>query len=132
MNLPVILGDEPFNFFFPLHQDGQSRCLNPTHRGQVKSTSLGVKRGHGARAIDSHQPVGFRTAYRGVRQGLHGFTRPQGIKPFPYRRGSHGLKPQALDGLWGSRMLHDITKNQFPFPAGVAGINQCIDILPLD
>ncbi len=40
----------------------------------------------------------------------------------------HRLQPQTADGLFDPAKFDQIPKNQFPFPSGVAGVDQKIDI----
>src|SRR5689334_22958058 len=46
--------------------------------------------------------------------------------------GRHGLEPEALDRLLRFGKSNDVSKNQFPFAACVARIDQPVDILTLD
>ena len=132
MDLPVIFGNESLNLFLALDDDGQRRCLHAADRGEVEAAGLGIERRHRPRAVDTHQPVGLGTTDRGVRQRAHGRIIAQGGKPLSNRRRCHGLQPQALDRFVRSGVADDVTKNQFTFPPGVAGVDQGVDLLALD
>ena len=49
-----------------------------------------------------------------------------------WRRGRHRLQPQPPDRLFGFGVLDDVAEDQFSFAAGVAGVDQLIDVFPLD
>ena len=72
-----------------LNHDGERWRLHAAHGCQLKAAGFGIERRHGARAIDAHQPVGFRTAHRGVSQGTHQGVLAQCAKAFADRGGSH-------------------------------------------
>ena len=98
----------------------------------MKSSRLRVERRHRPRAVDADEPIGLRTADRGIRQRPHRRIIAQRSESLANRRGRHGLQPEALDGLSGSSVANDVAENQFPFPPGVAGVDQGIDVLAFD
>ena len=68
VHFPVIPWRERANLVLALHEDRECRRLHAADRGEVEAALLGIERGHGSRAVDPHQPVGFRAALRRVRQ----------------------------------------------------------------
>ena len=98
----------------------------------MKAAGLGVERGHGARAVDADQPVRLGTADGGVGQRLHRGAGAQRGKAVADRPGRHGLQPEALDGLFGFRVLDDVAENQLALPARVAGVDQPVHVLALE
>ena len=132
MDFPILFRDEAFDLLFALHQDGQRGRLNASDRREMESTGLRVESGHGAGAIDAHEPVGFRTAHRRVGERLHRFTGAECGKTFADRRRGHGLQPEPLDGLDRFGVLDDVTENQFTLAPGVASIHELVHVLALD
>ena len=128
MYFPIILGHEAFNLFFALDQDRQRWRLHAAHRRFVKTAALGVERGHGARAVDAHQPVGLRTTDRGVGQRQHFFVGAKVLEAVLDRTGSHRLQPQALYRLFTAGVTGDVTEDQLAFAARVAGVNHAGDV----
>jgi hypothetical protein len=51
---------------------------------------------------------------------------------FPDRILRHRLQPQALDRFFAFRMAHDVTENELPLAARVAGIDDTRDVLALE
>ena len=130
-DLPVGLGLEVPDGGLALHHDGQGRRLHPAHRGLVEPAGLGVERGHGAGAVDAHQPVGLGTAHRGIRQGLHLVVLAELDEAVADGVGGHGLEPEPLDGLLGLGVADDVAEDQLAFPSGVAGVDQGVHVLAL-
>jgi hypothetical protein len=51
---------------------------------------------------------------------------------FAYSGGRHGLQPEALDRLARLGVLHDVAEDQLALASGVAGVDQCSNILALE
>src|SRR5690606_36828138 len=66
LDFPVVARDEGADLFLALDQNRQRRRLHAADRRLVEAAFLGVEGGHGARAVDADQPVGFRARTRGV------------------------------------------------------------------
>ena len=129
---PIRAGFELPDFVLALDHQRQRRRLHAADRRQVEAAGFRVESGHRARAVDADQPVGFRTADRGVGQSLHLGAGPQLGKAFFDRLLRHRLQPQPLDRLAGFGVLHDVVEDQLAFASRVAGIDQRSDILALD
>jgi hypothetical protein len=71
MHFPVVARLELADAVLALDQDGQRRRLHPAHGGLVEAALFGIERGHGARAVDAHQPVGLGTAHGSIGQRQH-------------------------------------------------------------
>ena len=56
----------------------------------------------------------------------------QPIEPVADGGGRHGPQPQTPDRLAGLGVLSDVAEDQFSLAAGVAGIDQGIDIFALN
>ena len=132
VQFPVIAGDELPDLFLPFHKDGQRGGLHPTNGGLVETAPLGVEGRHDPGAIDADQPIGFRPTGGRRSQGLHLLIGAQPIEPVADGGGRHGLQPQTPDRLAGLGVLSDVAEDQFSLAAGVAGIDQGIDILALN
>ena len=91
----------------------------------------GIQRGEGAGAVDADEPVALAAALRGVGQRLHLLVAAQLFEGVQNRALGHGLHPQALDRLFAARGVHDVTENQLPLAAGVAGIDEGVHVLAL-
>ena len=132
MKFPIVARHELADLFLTLHQDGQRGGLHPTDGGLVEAASLGIEGGHHTGAVDADQPIGFGTAGGRCRQGLHFLVGTQSVETVADRGRCHGLQPQTSDRLPGLGVLGDVAEDEFALTAGVAGIDQCIDILALD
>ena len=98
----------------------------------MKAAGLGVEGGHRARSVDPDQPVRFGAADGGVGQRTHLRIGAQGGEGFADGGRSHRLEPEAADGLFGAGVADDVAKDQFAFPARVAGVDQGVDVLAFD
>jgi hypothetical protein len=134
LDFPVVARDKGADAGFALDHDGQGRGLHAADRGLVEAAFLGIEGGHGAGAVDADQPVGFRAAARGVRQGLHFLVRAQMGKAVADGGRGHRLQPEAAHRLllFAQRVLRDVAEDQFAFAARVAGVDQAGDVLALD
>ena len=131
-HLPIIPRHELPNLRLTIHHDGQRRRLHPAHRRLVEAARLRVEGRHGARAIDAHEPVGFRARTRRVRERQHGFVAAELLKTFANRVRGHGLEPEPLHRLSRAREGHDVAENQLALAAGVASVDHGIHVLPLE
>ena len=135
VHFPIVAADEFANFLFAFHHHRQGGGLHSAHRGQKKPAIARVKGGHGPRAVDAHQPVGFAAAACGVGQRFHVVVAAQMVKPVAYGLGRHALQPQAADGLaqrlGATGILLNQAKNQFPLSTRVARIYKCVHIFAL-
>ena len=135
VDLKVIAANELADLLLALDYDRQRGRLHPAHRGQEKPPIAGVEGGHGARAVDAHQPVGLGAAARGVGQGLHLGIGAQMGKAVADGLRRHRLQPQAADGLaqrlGATCVLLDETENQLALTPGVAGVNQLRHVFAL-
>ena len=95
----------------------------------METTGLGVKRRHGPGAIDTDQPVGFRTADGGITQTLHLGTIAQVLEAILDGFFGHGLQPEALHRHFSLGILGDVIEDEFAFTSRVTGVDQAIDIL---
>ena len=48
------------------------------------------------------------------------------------RLGRHRLEPESFDGLFGLGVFDDVTKDQFAFTPGVAGVHEGVDVFAFD
>ena len=131
-DLPEIARHEFANPRFAFDHDGQRRRLDAANGRLEKTAELGVERRHGARAVDAHQPVGFRPAVRGVGQRQHVLVFAKLREPFADGRRRHGLQPEPFDGLLRLGVLDDVAENQFAFAPGVAGVDQRVHVGAFD
>jgi len=72
-------------------------CTRPTVV-KWESARLGIKSGHGPRAVDPDQPIRFRPADGGIGQWAHRGVLAQGCESLPDGAVRHGLQPEPLDG----------------------------------
>ena len=98
----------------------------------MEAAGLRIEGGHGPRAVDANQPVGFGTADGSIAQPLHFVATAQAGKAVADGLGGHGLQPQALHRLAGLGMAGDVIEDQLPFAARVTGVHQAIHVLALD
>jgi len=118
--------------FSSLDHDRQGRRLHAAHGGQEEAAALAVEGGHGTRAVDTDQPVGFGAAAGSVGQRQHLLVLAQAGEAVADGLLRHRLQPQALDRLLRLGLLRDQAEDQFPFAPRVAGVDQAGDILALD
>ncbi|OQB90767.1 MAG: hypothetical protein BWX84_01717 [Verrucomicrobia bacterium ADurb.Bin118] len=123
-DFPKIPGHKLADFLLAFDQDRQCRRLDPAHGGFVEATELRVKRGHRARAVDAHQPVGLGAADGGVGKRLQVGIITQTGEALADGDGRHGLQPQPLDGLFRLGVPDDVAKDEFAFAPRVAGVDQ--------
>ncbi len=131
MHLPIVAADKLPDLFLALDHDRQGRRLYPAHRGEEKAAISRIERGHGARAIDADQPVGFRTAAGRIGQGHHLLVTAQLFKTFPDGRRGHRLQPEPFHRMSRLGILLNQPKYQLAFAAGVASVDQRPHILAL-
>ena len=133
-DFPVVARDEGADAAFAFDHDRQCRRLHAAHRRLVEAAFLRIEGGHGARAVDADQPVGFRAAARGVGQRQHFMVGAQMGEAVADCGAGHRLQPEAADGflLGAQGVLRDVTENQLALAPRVAGIDQTGDILALD
>ena len=122
---------EGADFFLTLGQDREGRRLHAADGRELESPALGVESGHGTSGIDAYEPITFAATYGGIREWNHLFSGTQMRKAFADRFGRHALQPQAAGRLFRVCELNDVMKNQLPFAAGVAGINDICNIRTL-
>ncbi len=70
-DLEIRTGLEATNLDLTLGQDGEGGGLDAAHRGELESSALGIKGGHGAGAVDAHEPVAFAAADGGIGERAH-------------------------------------------------------------
>jgi len=132
VDFPIVAAHELADLLFALDHHGQRGRLHPAHGGQEEAAIARVERGHGAGAVDAHQPVGFRPAAGGVGQALHLLFAAQAVKAVADRLWRHGLQPQALDGfvqrLGATCVLLDQAEDQFPLAPRVAGVDEAVHV----
>ncbi len=132
---PIGSADEFANRLFTLHNDRQGGRLHTAHSGQEKASVARIEGGHGSRAIDAHQPIGFRPAACGVCKRQHLRIRAQIGKAVPNGLWRHRLQPQTLrrfvERLFVARKLFDQAKNQLALAASVTGIDEIANVLAL-
>lgn len=131
VHFPVVARDERTDAVFAFIDDGQRGRLHPADRRLEKAAVLAVEGGHGARAVDPHQPVGLGARARGGLQRLELFVVAQVGEGVADRLLRHRLQPQALDRLFHAGELDDVAEDQFAFAPGVAGVDDGVDILAL-
>ncbi len=114
-----------------LGEDGERRRLDATGGGDVESAVAGIETGEGAGGVEADQPIGLGAAFRGIGQRLH---RLAGAEVFPSLEDGiigHRLHPETLDRLVDAADFHDVAENQLTLAAGVAGIDDEVDVLAL-
>ena len=131
VHFPIVSGKELANFFFALDHHRQRWRLHAAHCRQKETAVTRVEGRHGPRTVDADHPVGFGARASGIGQTLHLFFAAQALETVPYRRGRHGLQPQAPDRVFAFGVLLDQAKNQFALAARVTGINDVAHILAL-
>jgi hypothetical protein len=101
-----------------------------------------VERGHRARAVDAHQPVGLGAAAGGRGQALHLLVGAQLLETVADGLRRHALQPQSAHRLVdrrlrrlgvrrpvaGLRVLRDQAEDQLAFASGVAGVDEVGDV----
>ena len=132
VHFPVVLGLKRTDFVFAFHDDRQSRRLHSSHGRQKKAAAEAVKGRHGARSVDPHEPVGFRTGLCRRSQRLHFFVSAQMPQSFTDRRRRHRLQPQTLNRLLRLRRLHDVTENKFTFSSRITRVDDFTHVRTLD
>ncbi len=135
-DFPVGPRDVLADLLLTLDHDGQRRRLHPAHGGEEEATVARVERGHRPRAVDAHQPVGFRPAARGLRQAHHLGVAAQLVEAVADGLRRHALQPQPPDrlaaALGAQRVLLDQAKDQLALAPRVAGVDDGGDVLALD
>ena len=122
---------EGLNLGFALGEDRQRRRLHPASGGDVETAVAGIETSERTGRVETDQPVRFRAALGGVGQRLHLFAGAQVLPRFEDGIVGHRLHPQPLDRLVELADFHDVAENQLPFAAGVACIDDQIDVLAL-
>ena len=89
MNFKIGARHEFSNALFTLHHQGERWRLHAAHRGQMKTAALRVKGGHGAGAIDAHQPIRLGARPCCVRQRQHASVTFELAKAFANGVGRH-------------------------------------------
>jgi hypothetical protein len=119
-----------------LHHDAQRGRLHPPHGGEEEAAVAAVEGRHRASAVDAHQPVGLRSAARGLGQAAHLLVGTQLRKTFADGLRRHALQPQALDRLAvllvAEGVLHDEAEDQLTLAPRVAGVDDAAHVLALD
>src|SRR5205823_279834 len=100
VQLPIAAWDKLLNSLFALDHDRQGRSLNAAHRRQMKAARFRIERCHGAGAIDSDQPICFRTADGRIRQRSHRLIVSERGETVANRVWSHRLQPKPLNRLF--------------------------------
>ncbi len=131
-HFPIVARHEILDLFFSLNHDRQGWRLHAPDGGQVKAAFLRIERSHRACAVDADQPIRFAAAACSIGQRQHFTVFAQAHKAIANRGWRHRLQPQALDRLFGFRILRNQPENQFAFAPRVAGIDQLRDVLALD
>ena len=98
----------------------------------MEAAALRIECRHGARTVDTDQPVSLGAAARGIGQRQHFFIGTQVGETLADRALGHRLQPQATDRLVGFGVLRNVAKNQLALAARVASIDQADNILALD
>ncbi len=132
-NLPVRPGLERADFLLALDEDGERGRLDPPRGGLLEAA--GVPRIEGRqrpRAVDADQPVALRAGDRRVGQRPHLLVRAQMLEGGADGLWGHRLQPEPADRLLDAGLLDHVAENEFPFAPGVAGVDQRIDVGPLD
>ena len=110
----------------------QRRSLHASDRSDV----AGARTEHAFRdragAVDPDQPIALAPGAGGVGQALHLGAVAQALKAFADRLRRHRLEPEALDRMLVLRQLAEVGENQFAFAAGVAGVDDFVDVFARD
>ena len=117
---------------FALAEDREGGCLNAAHRRELKASALRIEGGHRPCAIDTNEPVALAATNGGVAQRRHFSAGPEGAKAFANGFGGHALQPEAANGLFVARELHEIMKYQFALSSGIAGVDDLVEIRALE
>ena len=129
MDFEVGAGFEVADFFLALDEDGEGRSLDASHRGDLEAAEeFLVEGGHGAGAIDTDEPVAFGAAGGGLAERDHFGVVSQGGEALADGVGGHGLQPEAFDRFLVFEMLGNVTKDEFAFASGIAGIDHFADV----
>ena len=124
-DFPVSPRDELLNLLLALDENRERRRLHTAHGRELETAKLRVEGGHGARAVDAHEPVGLGTADGGIGERTDIRISAQIREAIADGGGRHGLQPETGDGLLGLGVLDDVAENEFALPPGVArGIHQ--------
>ncbi|MCY1524630.1 hypothetical protein D9M68_595730 [compost metagenome] len=130
-HFPVVARHEAADALFALGHDGQRGGLHPADRRLEEAAVLAVEGGHGARAVDAHQPVGFGARTGGRFQRLELDVVAQVGEGFADGGLGHRLQPQALDRLFHARILNDVAEDQFALASRVTGVDDGVHVLAL-
>ena len=122
---------ERLDLSLALGEDRQRRRLHPPCGGDVEAAVAGIETSEGAGRVESDQPVRLGAALGGVGQRLHLLAGAEVFPSFEDGIVGHRLHPQPLDRLVELADFHDVAENQLPFAAGVASVDDQIDVLAL-
>ena len=131
MDFEVWCGLEGLDFRFASGEDRKRRSLHASGSGDVESAVTRVETGQRTGGVEPDEPVGFGAALRGIGEREHLFVITQFVPGFGDRVLRHRLHPQALHGFLNAAVLDNVAEDQFTFAAGVAGVDQEIDVLAL-
>ena len=127
---------KPAAFLFPVDDHGQGRGLDPSAGCFAETAKAGVVAGQSPGGIDADEPVGLGAAQGGVLQREHFVVIAQVGQAIADGIQGHGLEPEALNFLAfngaGGSQLDDVFEDQFTFAAGIAGIDNYINITAAD
>ena len=96
-----------------------------------KPPSFAVEGGHGARAVDPHQPVGLERASAAASSGLSCSSSRRLAKASRIACCVIDCSHRRWIGFFHAGELDDVAEDQFAFAPGVAGVDDGVDILAL-
>ena len=131
-HFPEVARHEFFDLVFAFNDDGERWRLHAAHGGQIEAALFRIERRHGTRAIDTDQPIGFRTAAGRVGQRQHFFIAAQVRETVADGARRHRLQPQALDRLLGLGVLRDQAENQLAFTPRIACVDEGGNVFTFD
>ena len=105
--------------------------LHAAGGGDVESAMARVETGQRAGRVEADEPVGFRAALCGIGEGHHLLFIAQFVPRLGDRVLRHRLHPQTLHRFLNATVLDDVAEDQLTLAAGVAGVDQEVDVLAL-
>ncbi len=113
-------------------QHGQGRGLHAASGPDGLIAAGSKPDGEGAGRVHADEPVALCAAVGSVCQALHAVLGAGRVEALLNSVAGHGLEPQPIHGLFGFGEAIDLAKDELPFTAGVAGVDNAHYVLAAD
>ena len=128
VNQPVRFGLERPDLLLAAGDDRQRRRLHAAERDRAVERAAQPDRGR-PRGVHADDPVGLRARARRLLEFRELRRRAQLFERLFHRRVRHRVQPQPPHGLLRFRLLVQIREDQLPLAAGVAGVDDLVDVV---